>query len=102
MEQQILLLKVPGLTQGMAGKIAAVAHSIRQVDLKKAPSIAEIIDWAAALIEMGSDDLNVETTLQTLNIIIKHREDASKLEGMMRSRNDLSFQPGPVTNRGWR
>jgi len=101
-EQQILLLKVPGITQLMAGKIAAVAHSIRQVELKKAPSIAEILDWASALLDMGIDDLDVETTLQTLTIIIKHREDAVKLEGMMRSRNDLSFQPSPTSNRGWR
>lgn len=101
-EEQILLLKVPGIARGMAAKIASVAHNIRQIELKKAPSIAETIDWAAALLDMGIDDLDVETTLRTLNIIIKHREDMAKLETMMHSRNDLNFQPGPVSNRGWR
>ncbi|MEA4924489.1 MAG: MoxR family ATPase [Syntrophomonadaceae bacterium] len=102
LEKQILLLQVPGLTADMAGKIAAAAHQIRQLELKKHPSIAETLDWAYALLNMGIEDLDVNATLQTLNIIVKHREDADKLEGLLRSRNDLSFQPGPASTRPWR
>ncbi len=102
LEEQILRLKVPGLTDHLAGKIATVAHRIRQVDLKKAPSIAETIDWAMAIIQLGLDDLNEAVTLQTLNVLVKHREDLEKLEGMIYARNDLSFQPRPVVdNRAW-
>ncbi len=101
LEEQILRLKVPGLTDHLAGKIATVAHRIRQVDLKKAPSIAETIDWAMAIIQLGLDDLNEAVTLQTLNVLVKHREDLEKLEGMIYARNDLSFQPRPVDNRAW-
>ncbi len=102
LEKQILLLQAPGISEDMAGKIAAAAHQIRQLELKKHPSIAETLDWAYALLNMGIEDLDVNATLQTLNIIVKHREDADKLEGLIRSRNDLSFQPGPVSNRPWR
>ncbi|MGI5920991.1 MAG: AAA family ATPase [Syntrophomonadaceae bacterium] len=101
-EKQIILIKVPGITHMMAEKIAAIMHKIRQLELKKAPSIAETIDWAAALIQLGIDDLDIETVLKTINVLIKHREDAVKLENIIRSRNDLNFTPGPVPNQGWR
>lgn len=102
LEEQILLTKVPAISPRLAAKIAEVAHRIRQVELKKAPSIAESIDWAYALILLGVEDLDTNTTLQTLNVFIKHREDVSKLEAMIRGRNDLIFQPGPTIGRGWR
>jgi len=102
LEEAILLIKIPALPPLLASKIAQVANRIRQVELKKAPSVAESIDWAYALMLLGLDDLDVDTTLQTLNVFIKHRDDISKLEAMIRNRRDLSFQPGPVSNRGWR
>lgn len=101
LEEQILRLKVPGLTDQLAEKIATVAHRIRQVDLKKVPSIAETIDWAMAIIQLGLEDLDQAAALQTLNVLVKHREDMEKLEGMIYARNDLNFQPRPVNNRAW-
>jgi len=97
LEEQILRLKVPGISELLAEKVAAVAHRIRQVELKKPPSIAESIDWASALLQLGLDDLDADTTLETLNVFIKHREDMEKLERTIRSRQDLSFQTPPVT-----
>jgi len=102
MEEQILLSKLPDLSPGLAQKIAGVANRIRLVELKKAPSIAESIDWAYSLMLMGIDDLDPAITLQTLNVFIKHRDDISKLESMIRNRNDLSFQTGPLSSRSWR
>lgn len=102
MEEQILLSKLPDLAPGLAQKIAGVANRIRLVELKKAPSIAESIDWAYSLMVLGIDDLDPAITLQTLNVFIKHRDDISKLEAMIRSRNDLSFQTGPLSGRSWR
>lgn len=102
MEEQILLAKLPDLAPSLAAKIAGVANRIRQVELKKAPSIAESIDWAYSLMILGVEDLDPAITLQTLNVFIKHRDDISKLETLIRSRNDLSFQTGPLSGRGWR
>lgn len=101
LEEQILKLKVPGLTDHLAEKIATVAHRIRQLEMKKAPSIAETIDWAMAIIELGMDDLDQPTALRTLNVLVKYREDLEKLEGMIIARNDLNFRPRPVNNRAW-
>ncbi len=93
MEEQILLLKNPGLSQQMAAQVAQVIHRIRGLELKKAPSIAESIDWAASLLWLGRDDLDVEAVLQSLNVIIKHRDDMQKVERLLHSRQDLSFRP---------
>lgn len=101
LEKQILKLKIPGLTDHLAEKIADAAHRIRQVDLKKAPSIAETIDWAMAIIELGLSDLDQSAALLTLNVLVKHREDLEKLEGMIYTSNDLDFRPRPVENRAW-
>jgi hypothetical protein len=48
---------------------------IRQLDLKKPPSIAESIDWARTLLLMGADDIDRETFKQSISILVKHRTD---------------------------
>ena len=90
-EESILLLKAPGITEQLAEAVSRTVHSIRSVDLKKTPSVAESIDWATSLVMMGKDDVDVESTLQTINILAKHHEDVKKLEDMLRSRQDLNF-----------
>jgi len=90
-EEQILRLKIPGIPEQLAQKIPLIVHRMRGVELKKAPSIAESIDWAASLIWMGKEDLDVDTALQTLNILIKHQDDIRKLESILRHRQDLYF-----------
>ena len=48
---------------------------VRQLDLKKPPSIAESIDWARALLLLGADDIDRDIFTQTMSIIVKHRTD---------------------------
>ena len=93
MEEQILLLKNPELSQQMAAQVAQVIHRIRGLELKKAPSVAESIDWAASLLWLGRGDLDVDAVLQSLNVIIKHHDDMQKVERLLHSRQDLSFRP---------
>jgi hypothetical protein len=50
-------------------------HMVRQLDLKKPPSIAESIDWARALILLGADDIDQSMLEKTMSIIVKHRTD---------------------------
>jgi len=92
MEQQILMLKIPNLSEHLAAKIAQVAGRLRGLELKKPPSIAESIDWASALLWLGKEDLDVETALQTLSTIVKYREDQEKLERIIYRNRDLSFR----------
>ncbi len=92
MEEQILLLKVPDLSEQLAEKVAGVMRRIRGVEMKKLPSIAESIDWASSLMWLGKDDVDVETMLQTLNTLVKHHEDLEKIERLLYSRQDLEFR----------
>lgn len=91
MEEQILMLKVPNLTHELSHKVAQVVKKIRGLEMKKPPSIAECIDWAASLIWLGKDDLDVETTLATLNVLLKHHDDIEKVEHILYSSKDLSL-----------
>jgi MoxR-like ATPase len=92
MEEQILLLKVPDLPEQLAGKVAGIIRRLRGVEMKKLPSIAESIDWAASLMWLGKDDVDVETLLQTLNTLVKHHEDLEKIERLLHIRQDLEFR----------
>ncbi len=74
-ELAIVRLHSPELDQQVARKLVEVVHQIRELDLKKPPSIAESIDWARALLLLGADDIDAETFAQTMSVIVKHRTD---------------------------
>jgi MoxR-like ATPase len=74
-ELQIVLLHSPDLDQRVARKLVEIVHRIRDLDLKKPPSIAESIDWARTLLLLGADDIDQEVFGQTMSVILKHRTD---------------------------
>jgi MoxR-like ATPase len=74
-ELEIVRLHAPDLEEGMARKLVEIIQMVRQLDLKKPPSIAESIDWARALLLLGAEDVNAEVLKQTMSIIVKHRTD---------------------------
>jgi MoxR-like ATPase len=74
-ELEIVHLHAPELDQGLARRLVEVVHMVRDLDLKKPPSIAESIDWARALLLIGADDIDRETFESTMSIIVKHRTD---------------------------
>ncbi|MCH7668068.1 MAG: MoxR family ATPase [Acidobacteria bacterium] len=74
-EQEILAARVPGLSQKLVESIAATVASIRELPLRKPPSVSESIDWARALIALGIDDLMGEDPAGLMNVLLKHRED---------------------------
>ena len=53
-------------------------RSIRQLELKKHPSVSETIDWARTLVMLGIDQIDAETTTETINILLKYRTDIDK------------------------
>jgi hypothetical protein len=59
----------------VARRLVEVIAMVRELDLKKPPSIAESIDWARALLLMGADDITADVFKSTLSIIVKHRTD---------------------------
>ena len=74
-ELEIVRLHAPELPAAVAAKLVEVIALVRQLDLKKPPSIAESIDWARALLLLGAEDIDQNTFRDTLSIIVKHRTD---------------------------
>src|SRR5947209_2135253 len=74
-ELRIVRLHSPDLSETVARKLVELVHQVRELDLKKPPSIAESIDWARALILLGASDIDADTFRQTMSVIIKHRTD---------------------------
>jgi len=79
-EQAIIELRVPGVGKALAEQLATFAQKVRALDLRKAPSIAETIDWARALVTLGASALDKELARSTLSVILKHEEDRAKVE----------------------
>jgi MoxR-like ATPase len=74
-EMEIVRLHTPEIDEKLARRLVEVVHMIRQLDLKKPPSIAESIDWARALLLLGADDIDGALFARTMSIIVKHRTD---------------------------
>lgn len=77
-EKEIVLTKVPGVTDALADEIARIVRSIRQIELKKAPSVSETIDWARTLVLLGKEHVDAETAVGTVNILLKYQSDIAK------------------------
>ena len=74
-EMEIVRLHAPELDERLARRLVEVVQMVRQLDLKKPPSIAESIDWARALLLLGADDIDKAIFERTMSIIVKHRTD---------------------------
>ena len=74
-EMEIVRLHAPEIDEKLARRLVEVVHMVRQLDLKKPPSIAESIDWARTLVLMGSHDIDRETFERSMSILVKHRTD---------------------------
>jgi MoxR-like ATPase len=79
-EAEILALKVPEADEALRDQVARFVHGLRRLDLKKAPSIAETLDWCRALLALGIRGLDAPAVRQTLNLLLKHEEDVRKAE----------------------
>src|SRR5438045_744918 len=74
-ELQIVRLHSPELDETVAKKLVEVIHQVRELDLKKPPSIAESIDWARTLLLLGASDIDRDTCIESMSVIVKHRTD---------------------------
>jgi MoxR-like ATPase len=74
-ELEIVRLHAPELDAQVARKLVEVIGMVRDLDLKKPPSIAESVDWARALLLLGAKDIDADTFRDTMSVIVKHRTD---------------------------
>ncbi|NPV28302.1 MAG: MoxR family ATPase [Firmicutes bacterium] len=78
-ELDIIYLKVPGIKQALAQQLVRFVQTIRKQKLKKAPSIAETIDWAQALLTLGISSIDEEIIQSTISILLKYQSDIEKI-----------------------
>jgi MoxR-like ATPase len=74
-ERDIVMSKVPGITEHVAGQVTAVVDSLRSMNLKKKPSISETLDWARTLVLLGTEEVDVQTVVSHLHVLLKYQSD---------------------------
>jgi MoxR-like ATPase len=77
-EKEIVLTRVPGISESLADQVVRIVRSIRSLELKKAPSVSETIDWARTLLLLGIQMVDAPTATETLHILLKYQSDIDK------------------------
>jgi MoxR-like ATPase len=83
-EKAIVLERVPEITETLAEQMVRIVRSIRQMELKKAPSIAETLDWARTLLHLGVTELDEAAARRTLTVLLKFQTDVEKVAGQLK------------------
>ncbi len=91
-EKAIVLTRVPEVPEMLADQIVRLVRSMRAMELKKAPSIAETLDWARTLLHLGVTELDEEVARRTMTVLLKFQTDVEKVAG------HLKIQPDPRNN----
>ncbi len=89
-EKDIVRVRVPEIDDALADQVAQVVRSIRALDLKKAPSISETIDWARTLLFLGRNEIDPAVIGETLHVLLKYQSDITK------ARKELGVDTGPT------
>lgn len=87
LEQRIVELKVPGLDAALVESVVRLVHRLRQMPLRKAPSVAETVDWARTLIALGADgtgDLDATVLRANLGVLLKHQDDIERAATLLK------------------
>jgi MoxR-like ATPase len=79
-ELEIVRLKVPGIHENLAAQVVAAVQKVREIDLKKVPSISETLDWARTLTVLNAEELDETIVNDTLNVILKYEGDIRKAQ----------------------
>jgi MoxR-like ATPase len=85
-EKEILVSQVPDVEATLASQIVETVAKLRGLELRKAPSIAETVDWARTLVALGTDSLDAATIDQTLGVVLKHASDHDRAVRELRLR----------------
>ena len=75
LEQRILSAHVPGLSDALAESVVRLVGRLRMMKLRKAPSVAETVDWGRTLVALGADDLSPAALRDHLGVLLKHQDD---------------------------
>jgi MoxR-like ATPase len=88
-ELAVVRLKVPELNPKLAQQAVELVQKLRELDLRKLPSISETLDWAKSLVALNAKNLDAQTLETTMSVLLKHESDLQKVRRRLN-----------VTNRG--
>ena len=80
-ELEILRVRAPGTAQALSREVVAFVQSLRDIDLFKAPGVAETIDWAQALTQLDVLALSPDVVNDTLGSLLKYQDDIVRIRG---------------------
>ena len=78
-EREIIQTRVPGISTELADQVARIVASLRDIDLRKTPSVSETLDWARTLVILGQETVSEHETLETLHVLLKYQSDIDKV-----------------------
>jgi MoxR-like ATPase len=77
-ERDIVRAKVPGISEELADQVARIVRSLRTLELRKAPSVSETLDWARTLVLLGVQTIDAAGAKDTLHILLKYQADIDR------------------------
>jgi MoxR-like ATPase len=77
-ERAIVRSRVPGITEELADQVARIVRSLRTLELRKAPSVSETLDWARTLVLLGTETIDAAGARDTLHILLKYQTDIDR------------------------
>ena len=77
-ERDIVRAKVPGISEELADQVARIVRSLRTLELRKAPSVSETLDWARTLVLLGVQTIDAAGAKETLHILLKYQADIER------------------------
>jgi hypothetical protein len=80
---------VPDITDSLADQVSRIVRSLRQLELKKSPSVSETLDWARTLVLLGIQHVEEKDAVDTLNILLKYQSDIAKATKELSAENPL-------------
>ena len=80
LEERIVATRVPGVEAQLTRELVAFVQSLREIELRKVPSISETVDWARALVLLHADALSTDLVRETLNVLLKYEQDIVAIE----------------------
>ncbi len=78
LEREIVLRRVPGIKEELADQVARIVRSLRSIELRKPPSVAETLDWARTLVVLEIDSIDAASVRGTLHVLLKYRQDIER------------------------
>jgi len=82
-EREIVLTRVPEISDHLATQITRIVHALRDLDLKKRPSVSETLDWARTLLLIGVEDIESNHLQETMHVLLKYSSDIRRAQGSL-------------------